>query len=509
MNLDIAQAYATIVKQEKQADGTLKVYGKATDDSVDIDQQICDEAWLKKAMPDWFQSGGNVREQHSNIAAGVATDYESKADGHYITALVVDPVSVKKVETGVLKGFSIGIRGPRVIRDTKAAGGRIVDGQIVEVSLVDRPANPNAKLMLAKAASNGSLEMVKQFSMPTPADVAKASVIVNGMTQKSDNPIADIIHDVEQVVETVEETVTDLKDGDISGAIHEGEKAVDEIVADISPVTSDIKDIDEQAVQLINEVKSILPTLTKFDQATFDRAREALSDLIIVEANEMKTGSDERDSIKELLHSIKHLFEWYEGEAEEGEVINPDPALVSDIDADSIFLAAKSTDACECECDKCADSKGCDAKMCKCASTKSADPEDELIEELPDNAGIDEIVLEVLTADDSVVADIVDKAVASARAAVTEEIAVLQSALKAEQEKAIQLQGDLDTANKAAVAGGPKRAAITKSTDSSELLQKAAEYSLKASATADPMLAKGYRELANDLRSKAEKGQTR
>ena len=98
---------------------------------------------------------------------------------------------------------------------------------------------------------------------------------------------------------------------------------------------------------------------------------------------------------------------------------------------------------------------------------------------------------------------------ASARAAVTEEIATLQSALKAEQEKAIQLQSDLDTANKAAVAGGPKRAAMTKSTDSSELLQKAAEYSIKASSTADPLLAKGYRELANDLRSKAEKGQTR
>ena len=42
-------------------------------------------------------------------------------------------------------------RSPRVVRDQKAANGRIIDGQIVEVSLVDRPANPNAKLMLAKS----------------------------------------------------------------------------------------------------------------------------------------------------------------------------------------------------------------------------------------------------------------------------------------------------------------------------------------------------------------------
>ena len=109
-------------------------------------------------MPEWFKTGGNIREQHSSIAAGVAKELDSKPDGHYISALVVDAQSIKKVETGVLKGFSIGIRAPRIVRDNKAANGRIIDGQIVEVSLVDRPANPNAKLMLAK--SNG-LEVVQ------------------------------------------------------------------------------------------------------------------------------------------------------------------------------------------------------------------------------------------------------------------------------------------------------------------------------------------------------------
>lgn len=163
MTTDLAHSYAKIIKQEKQDDGTLLVYGKATDDALDIDEQICDAAWLDKAMPDWFKTGGNIREQHSNIAAGVAKELDSKTDGHYISALIVDPVSVKKVETGVLKGFSIGIRAPRIVRDTKAANGRIIDGQIVEISLVDRPANPNAKLMLAKSDNSGTLEQVEEF----------------------------------------------------------------------------------------------------------------------------------------------------------------------------------------------------------------------------------------------------------------------------------------------------------------------------------------------------------
>jgi hypothetical protein len=160
MTTDFTHSYAAIIKQEKQEDGTLLVYGKATDDSIDIDQQICDAGWLDTAMPQWFKTGGNIREQHSNIAAGVAKELDSKADGHYISALVVDPVSVKKVETGVLKGFSIGIRAPRIVRDQKAANGRIIDGQIVEISLVDRPANPNAKLTLAKSV-DGETDLIQ------------------------------------------------------------------------------------------------------------------------------------------------------------------------------------------------------------------------------------------------------------------------------------------------------------------------------------------------------------
>lgn len=150
--------FMPILKMDKQSDGSLLVTGIATDSSVDSDQQICDQEWLKSAMPRWFQ-WGNIREQHSNIAAGVATEYEVRDGQHWITGRVVDPGSVKKVEAGVLKGFSVGISGPRVIKDDKAAGGRIVDGEIVEISLVDRPANPTCMLSLAKAVAGELVEV--------------------------------------------------------------------------------------------------------------------------------------------------------------------------------------------------------------------------------------------------------------------------------------------------------------------------------------------------------------
>ena len=154
--------YASILKMDEQEDGTLLVHGKATDDTLDSDAQICDPEWLKTAMPEWFRFG-NIREQHSSIAAGVATEYKNEGTEHFITAHVVDPNSVKKVKAGVLKGFSIGIRSPRVVKDNKAAGGRIISGTIVEVSLVDRPANPACTLTVAKTI-NSELVQVEEYT---------------------------------------------------------------------------------------------------------------------------------------------------------------------------------------------------------------------------------------------------------------------------------------------------------------------------------------------------------
>jgi len=469
--MDFANSYAAIVKQEKQSDGSLLVYGKATDDSLDIDQQICDDTWLSSAMPEWFKSGGNIREQHSSIAAGVAKEYEAKSDGHYISVLVVDPVSVKKVESGVLKGFSIGIKAPRVVRDQKAANGRIIDGQIVEVSLVDRPANPNAKLMLAKSVE-GETSLVK----------------VEEYTEKDKSMLAEVI-------------------------------------------------------------KELHADSAKFDQASYDAARKALAQLIIAEATEMAdTDSDERDDIDTLLSALKHLFNFKDGEVEEGETLATDASMLN--------LSADATSK-DCDCDGCAACQadgGCDDDICKgCTKTaaKSAgidkclecgchqadnahgktqvvipgqQPTHEVAnvstatiitpeqgagslksvegEEVPAEKA-DEETTEPEILDEKSVTAIIEKAVKSATDSVKAEITELQNATKAAEEKVVALESELVIAKSAAVAGGPKRTSRVAVTDTNELLIKAAEYRLKAAATSDPILAKGYKALEKEYLSKS------
>ena len=226
MNLDTTSAFAKIIKQEKLEDGTLMVYGKATDDSLDIDEQICDAGWLATAMPEWFKTGGNVREQHSNIAAGVAKELDAKADGFYINVHVVDPVSVKKTETGVFKGFSIGIRSPRVVRDNKAANGRIIDGQIVEVSLVDRPANPNAKLIMAKSVGT---------------EIVKVEELVEATEEVVETPAETVTEEVVETTEAVE--ATEEKAADAKPSKEEALKRLQELTKEMTDLTMMCKEL--------------------------------------------------------------------------------------------------------------------------------------------------------------------------------------------------------------------------------------------------------------------------
>jgi len=316
-----------IEKADKNSDGTLTVYGKATDDSLDIDQQICDADWLKRAMPHWFRTGGNIREQHSNIAAGVAKEYEVKEDGHYITALVVDPVSVKKVENGVLKGFSIGIKNPRVTRDKSAMNGRIVDGQIVEVSLVDRPANPNCQLVLAKSALGDDTiiqveELIeKEEKKPNYENMLRGG----GKSEPADKDLyAAVVRDAKEKFDVYPSAVANawvVREYKKRGGTYKkkSEKSANSLELSDMTEREAMTILAEDVIELSKAYAT--GDLLKFDKSTYDSARQALAQLIAIEAEELGEGHNEEASLSHLLAAVHHLFAWYAGEEAEGEVM--------------------------------------------------------------------------------------------------------------------------------------------------------------------------------------------
>lgn len=146
--------YAEIAKTTKGDDGTLIVEGYASSGAEDSDKEVVTPEAMKAAIPEYMKFGA-VREMHDpKKAAGTALEAEVQEDGRTkFVAHVVDPTAVLKVEAGVYKGFSIGASIPKGGRDT-ANKMKINAINLVEVSLVDRPANPEALIECFKAEAN-------------------------------------------------------------------------------------------------------------------------------------------------------------------------------------------------------------------------------------------------------------------------------------------------------------------------------------------------------------------
>lgn len=158
--LDRVNVTFPILKYDTTDDGDLLVYGKATDATIDSDDQIVDADWSAKALEEWLKTGGNIRVQHSPYLypAGKGVEVEATPEGHYVKALVVEENAKNLVRKGVLTAYSVGIGRPQIVRDTAAKGGRIVGGKLIEISLVDRPANANCGFTMCKSADGAVVD---------------------------------------------------------------------------------------------------------------------------------------------------------------------------------------------------------------------------------------------------------------------------------------------------------------------------------------------------------------
>ncbi len=162
--------YCDISKVEPQDDGTLKVWGYASSGAVDSDGEVVSPDAMKQAIPDYMKFGA-VREMHQPLAAGTAIEANVEDDGKTaFGAHIVDPVAVKKVTASVYKGFSIG--GKVTKRDEKNS--KLITGlKLIEVSLVDRPANPEAVFTMYKSET---IEESPPAAVEPPVDLEKAAV---------------------------------------------------------------------------------------------------------------------------------------------------------------------------------------------------------------------------------------------------------------------------------------------------------------------------------------------
>jgi hypothetical protein len=146
------------------------VSGWATLDNIDSQDDVVSAQASSKAFA---RARGNIREMHQPIAAGRMVDFREDTyfdndtkkvySGIYVTARVSEGAedTWKKVLDGTLTGFSIG--GDIVDADqefSKDAGKNvrvIKDYNLVELSLVDNPANQLANVLSIQKSATGSV----------------------------------------------------------------------------------------------------------------------------------------------------------------------------------------------------------------------------------------------------------------------------------------------------------------------------------------------------------------
>jgi hypothetical protein len=265
---------------------------------------------------------------------------------------------------------------------------------------------------------------------------------------------------------------------------------------------------------------------------------------------------NEQMSIAHLLEAVHHLFAWYEGEKAGGEVMEEETVIENKAADNEDLMQRKGEDreAFKKRCMKAGETEEAFDKRCKmykeamdkeanpnpvpteetyatltdakivppADAPKSAEvdglevadiePETPVTEEVPateEAPAVEETPADALkiSAEDistEEVEAIVEQAVKSATASIKTEIASLVSAKEAALEKAVKLEEELAIAKSLAVAGGPKRTASTISNEPNDLLVKATSYKAKANATTDPILAKGYKQLAEEYFAKAD-----
>lgn len=142
-------------KWQKLDDGGLSFEACFSSDKVDKQGEVIPQPVTQAAVERW--AAKNLREMHKDEAVGKAIDFNYAEDGtSWLKGFVTSgaPLTVKKVEDGVLQMLSVG--GTVKKQHKEVRNGRTVtvidDFDLHEISLVDAGANPDAWISIAKAA---------------------------------------------------------------------------------------------------------------------------------------------------------------------------------------------------------------------------------------------------------------------------------------------------------------------------------------------------------------------
>lgn len=254
------------------------IEGYFTDGLVDTYGHMIDEEPMRKAIEE-YKRWGNIRDMHGNPVA-TAVEIGTKA-WNYVKAKIVDDGAWQRAKGNIYKGFSVGILvlngefvSVRSVPAEKFAGlsqsvvdaiiksgeiFKITDLELVEISLVDRPANPRATVLSVKNLDGSSYLP----SVIDGVDVLKSMYVekaLNGDNEMKDKVTEVVGGEVDVVESTDAEKDKEVVQHEAEFADVEQESEAEDIVPDVA-----VKSIKEPIVEQKSADPVIIALSEKID----------------------------------------------------------------------------------------------------------------------------------------------------------------------------------------------------------------------------------------------------
>lgn len=278
---------------KKRDDEQRMVWGYASTEAIDSQGEVVKLDAIKGAWDDYMKHA-NIREMHQPSAVGKCKEYEFDSKGVMIGVKVVDDVAWKKVQEEVYTGFSIGGKALNKV------DGVITQLKLTEISLVDRPANPEALITVWKGEDMPGDE---DGSVPD-ADPAAAE-IGKGMWNA-----AKLLEALALVKAACEDAEFEQKRGEHSEGIIEAMKAAKQSLAQLlaAYVTEEVTegankadtegDIEKAGARFSKGTKAALGEI----HSMLKKCDEALTKMGYMDAEE-EGDADKADEIEDLRKS--------------------------------------------------------------------------------------------------------------------------------------------------------------------------------------------------------------
>jgi hypothetical protein len=319
---------------ERDEKGFLKVRGFFTSDQRDEVGDIITRAATEKAIPAYRQ-WGNIRRMHAPDPVGRVLGIGTK-DGlewNEVEILVIDPKAIFEVENGLLKALSVGILVNTDMVDMMRDGGFVINEyQLAEISLVDHPANYDARLFLGLNLDKRERMLVRELGVHEYL-ANKKNLESNQMEEKTQPAAAE----EQPVMETPVETEKDIT----------ADQPVTEPVAEVEAVAE--APVTEAVAKEVTEPVAVEASLEPAveEQLTTEPAAEAVAETpAVVEASidsEPKTHevAELKDLVVSLAKSVATLTEIVL------ESVNPSQPATEEVTSEADSDVPQATDEAE------------------------------------------------------------------------------------------------------------------------------------------------------------------